>query len=328
MIRPSPGCRRTRAIAFLRRPVPRLNVSANLDVPSLIESDDLRFLRDLTVVGPGVDTKSLQHVGAQGIVLQHSTNRVRDWKRRVELLRLAKRPRPKSARVPRVPRVLLAQELGAADLELGSVDHDHVVAGVQVRREGGLVLATQDLGHAARQAAQNLIRGIDHNPIPLQIRGFRRPRFLLTQFRLLSKSLPPMSGPPREPFWAPGADLVLSAPRPPTPDAADLGPPPPAHRRCCAPGLARTLRRPAPARRNRLAAPPSQSRSPAPSHPPARRRSSSWSSRAGRQAAEPLATSRRRRAGRPHATIGRPPGAARPGGLVIRSGSASRWPRS
>src|SRR5713101_2086070 len=264
-MRPSPGCKRTRAIAFLRRPVPRLNVSANLDVPSLIESDDLRFLRDLTVVGSGVDTKSLQHVGAQGVVLQHSTNRVRDWKRRVELLRLAERPRPKSARVPRIPGVLLAQELGAADLDLGSVDHDHVVAGVQVRREGGLVLATQDLGHAARQAAQNLIRGIDHKPIALQIRGFRRPRFLLTQFRLLSKSLPSRSGPPREPFWAPG--------------------------------LARTLRPPVPARRNRLVGPPSRSACLAPLRRPAPRRSSNWSSRAGPPAAAPPATSRRRRAG-------------------------------
>src|SRR5260370_37783470 len=108
-------------MAFLRRPVPRLNVSANLDVPSLIESDDLRLLRDLTVVGSGVNPKSLQHVGAQGVVLQHATNRVRDWKGRVELLRLAKRPRPKSALVPRAPRVLLAQDPAAADLHLGRV---------------------------------------------------------------------------------------------------------------------------------------------------------------------------------------------------------------
>src|SRR5712664_1739437 len=109
---------RTRAIAFLRRPVPRLNVSANLDVPSFIERDDLRLLRDMPVVGSGVDTEPLQHVGAQRVVLQHPTHRVRDWKRRVELLRLAQGPRPKSTGVPRVPGVLLAQELGAADLDL------------------------------------------------------------------------------------------------------------------------------------------------------------------------------------------------------------------
>src|SRR5712691_12499729 len=113
-MRPSPGCKRTRAIAFLRRPVPRLNVSANLDVPSLIERDDLRFLRNMSVVGSGVDTKSLQHVGAQRVPLQHSTHRVRDWKRRVELLSLPKRPRAPSTRVARVPGVFLAQALGAA----------------------------------------------------------------------------------------------------------------------------------------------------------------------------------------------------------------------
>src|SRR3979411_1904048 len=62
---PSPGWMRTRAMAFLRRPVPRLNVSANLDVPSGIERDDLRLLRDVSVVRSGVDAQSLEHVGAQ-----------------------------------------------------------------------------------------------------------------------------------------------------------------------------------------------------------------------------------------------------------------------
>src|SRR2546428_2790823 len=152
VIRPSPGCSRTRAIAFLRRPVPRLKVSANLDVPSGIERDNLGLLRDVPVVGTGVDAESLQHVGAERVPLQHPANRVGDRERRVDLLRLLERALAQPARVTGVPRVLLAQELGAAHLDLGGVDHDHLVSGVQVRGERGLVLAAQDLGHAARQA--------------------------------------------------------------------------------------------------------------------------------------------------------------------------------
>src|SRR5712691_7310886 len=311
VIRPSPGCRRTRAIAFLRRPVPRLNVSANLDVPSGIERDDLRLLRDVPVVGPRVDAKSLEHVGAQRVPLQHAPHCVGDRERRVDVLRLLKRPLAQTTRVSRVPRVLLAEQLGAADLDLGGVDHDHVVAGVQVGGERGLVLAAQDLGHTARQAAQNLVRGVDHKPITLQIRGFRRPRLLLTHSSPLehapcarpapSKSLPSMSDPPRGPFSAPTADLALAAP-------------PPAHPRCCGPGLGGTLPPPAPARRNRLAAPPSPSASRAPGRLAARRPSSSWSSRAGPQAAAPPSTSRRHRAWCSHASIALARGRAWPGG--------------
>src|SRR6267143_5541737 len=89
VILPSPGWMRTRAMAFLRRPVPRLNKSANLDVPSRIERDHLRLLRDMLVLGSRVDTKALQHVGAQRVPLQHPAHRVGDWERRVELLRAA-----------------------------------------------------------------------------------------------------------------------------------------------------------------------------------------------------------------------------------------------
>src|SRR5579864_1292667 len=78
VIRPSPGCSRTRATAFLRRPVPRLIVSANLDVPLLVERDRLRLLSGVSVVGAGVDPETREHVGAQRVVLQHPAHRVGD----------------------------------------------------------------------------------------------------------------------------------------------------------------------------------------------------------------------------------------------------------
>src|SRR5438270_275375 len=148
VMRPSPGCSRTRATAFLRRPVPRLNVSANLDVPLLIERDRLRLLRGVPVVGPGVDAKPGEHVGSERVVLQHPADRVRDRERRVELLRLAERTAPQPARIAGVPRVDLRRRLGAGDLDPRRIDDDHVVAAVEVRRVRGLVLALQDLRHA------------------------------------------------------------------------------------------------------------------------------------------------------------------------------------
>src|SRR5438309_3141028 len=292
VILPSPGWMRTRAIAFLRRPVPRLKISAKLDVPSRIECDDLRLLRHVAVVGTGVDAKSLQHVGAQGVPLQHPADGVGHRKRWVQILRALQRALAQAARVPGVPRVFLARELGAADLDLGGVDDDDMVAGVQVRGERGLVLAAQDLGHAARQAAEHLVRGIDHKPIALQVRGFRRPRFLLAHlFKSLSKSLPSKSGPRRGLFSAPSAGLWPAAPPPPIAEACALCPPPPPPPRCRAQGPGRILRPPAPARRSPLAVPPSQRASRAPVSTPARRPSSSSSSRACRQAAAPPSTS-------------------------------------
>src|SRR5437879_7495443 len=314
---------RTLAIAFLRRPVPRLKISAKLDVPSRIECDDLRLLCHVAVVGTGVDAKSLQHVGAWRVPLQHAADGVGHGERRVEILRPLKGALAQASGVAGVRRVFLAQELAAADLDLGGVDHDHMVAGVQVRGERGLVLAAQDFGHAARQAAEDLVRGIDHKPITLQIRGFRRPRLLLAHFKLLSKSLPSRSAPREGLFSAPGAGLWLGAPRPPTAVACALGPPPPARLRCRAPGLGGIPRPPAPARRSPLAAPLSRNASRARVSAQARRPSSSWSSRACRPAAAPPSTSPQRRAWRAYASTGLVRERAWPGGPGSGNDSAA-----
>src|SRR5439155_16014856 len=105
--RPSPGCNRTRAIAFLRRPVARFIVSANLDVSFFVEAQRLRLLGLVSVLRACVDAKALQHIGSQGVALQHAAHGGRDGKRRVDLLRLLQGAPPQTAGVTRVPRVLL-----------------------------------------------------------------------------------------------------------------------------------------------------------------------------------------------------------------------------
>src|SRR5256885_3302718 len=84
--RPSPGCRRTRAIAFFRRPVPRFRVSANLHVSFVVEGQDLRLLRAVAVLGACVDAKALQHIGSQRVALQHAAYRGHHRERRIQLL--------------------------------------------------------------------------------------------------------------------------------------------------------------------------------------------------------------------------------------------------
>src|ERR1043166_556666 len=145
---PSPGCRRTRAIAFFRRPVPRFIVSANLHVSFRIECDDFRLLRNVTMVGPGVDAKALQHIGSQCVALQHAAHGGPHRERGVQLLGALERALAEGAGVARVPRVFLRLHLGAGDLHLGGIDHHDVVAAVQVRRERRLVLAAQARAHA------------------------------------------------------------------------------------------------------------------------------------------------------------------------------------
>src|SRR5579864_4650631 len=146
--RPSPGEMRTRAIAFFLRPVPRFSVSANLHVPLFVETQRLRLLRRVPVLRAGVHAKALQHIRAEGVALQHSLDRGGHREGRIDLLRLLQRPLAQTAGVSAVTRVLLGLHFGPGHLDLGRVDHHDVVAAVQVRREGRLVLATQDRGHA------------------------------------------------------------------------------------------------------------------------------------------------------------------------------------
>src|ERR1700737_1860197 len=120
--RPSPGCKRTRAIAFFRRPVPRFSSSANLHVSFCVERDRLRFLRLVTVVRPRDDPKALQHIGSQGVPLQHSTHGGHDRERGINVLRALQRSGAKAARISRVARVQLGLGLGPGDLHLGGVN--------------------------------------------------------------------------------------------------------------------------------------------------------------------------------------------------------------
>src|SRR6266699_1798200 len=126
---------RTRATAFLRRPVPRRNKSANLQVSLLVEGQGLRLLCLVPMLGTGVDTKTGEHIRTEGVALEHPLHRVGQREGRVDLLGALQGTRPQATGVAAVVRVLLVAELGARHLDLGGVDHHYVVTGVQVWRE-------------------------------------------------------------------------------------------------------------------------------------------------------------------------------------------------
>src|SRR2546427_249220 len=228
-------------------------LSANLQVSFCIEGQDLRFLCRMSVVRARVDAKALQHIGSQRVPLQHSAHRGRHRERRIELLGFLERALAQAARVARVPRVHLGLELAARDLDFGRIDDHDVVAGVEVRRERGLVLAAQDCRHARGKAAEHLVRRIHDKPLTLQIRGFRRPRLLFAH-RFLSKSLPSTSAHRREPCGAPCGGPPPAGPPPPPPARAPPRPPPPPRRPWTAPPPAASTPPPPPTAPPRLPA--------------------------------------------------------------------------
>ena len=70
-----------------------------------------------------------------------------------------------AARVVRVGRVGLRVPLLAGEPDLLGIDDDDELAGVDVRRVFGAVLAAQDVGDLDRQPADDLVGGVDDEPI-------------------------------------------------------------------------------------------------------------------------------------------------------------------
>jgi hypothetical protein len=67
--------------------------------------------------------------------------------------------------------------LVAGQGDLGGVDDDDEVATVDVRREGGLVLAAEQRRNGHGEATEHDVGGIDHMPVPgdlARLRAVRR----------------------------------------------------------------------------------------------------------------------------------------------------------
>src|SRR5690606_20102806 len=72
-----------------------------------------------------------------------------------------------TARVARVTIVFLVVSFGAGNNDIGSVDHDNVVAGVNVRGEFWLVFSTQATCDFAGHTPEDLALCVDNVPVTL-----------------------------------------------------------------------------------------------------------------------------------------------------------------
>ena len=75
--------------------------------------------------------------------------------------------------------VLLALGVIAGELDFGSVDHDDVVAAIDVRGVDGLIFAHEDDRKLGSKAAKRDIRGIDEEPVALDRLFLRHGRLTL-----------------------------------------------------------------------------------------------------------------------------------------------------
>jgi hypothetical protein len=117
------------------------------------------------VVGRFVDLELVEHVPTEHVLRQHALDRLLDGEGRLARQQVAVALAPEPAGNARVVVVVLLVELVARELDLGRVDHDDEVAGVDVGRVLGLVLAREHARDAAREAAEGLALGVDHEPL-------------------------------------------------------------------------------------------------------------------------------------------------------------------
>src|SRR6266566_2699703 len=108
---------------------------------------------------------------------EHPPHRFLDHALRVFREQALERREPLVPHVTGVVEVLLLVELAPGESDALGVHHYDAIATVHVRRERGLVLAAQNLRHAAREPAERLPGGVHHEPAAIDVRGFEREGF-------------------------------------------------------------------------------------------------------------------------------------------------------
>lgn len=119
----------------------------------------------MIVLCANVDVNVAEELVAKTVLREHALDSVLDELAGILLEDLASGLVMTATGVTRVRIDNLARELVASEADLVGIDDDDIVAAVYMRREVGLVLATDDLRNLRGEAAEDLIRSVDEQPL-------------------------------------------------------------------------------------------------------------------------------------------------------------------
>src|SRR5258708_5034255 len=121
------------------------------------------------MVRPGIDLQLAQLLSAETVVREHALDGAPDDLLRSSGEQMAEGLLLEALWVAAVPAVELALELVAGHRDLRRIQHDDVIARVQVGLVRGLVLAHEDVRDARGEAAECLVRRVHDVPASLDL---------------------------------------------------------------------------------------------------------------------------------------------------------------
>ena len=138
----------------------------------MLERERLRLLGRMRMGRAGVHLELLQHLAAETVLRQHAADGTTNAFGGLGAQQIAVGLRPDATGVTRVVVDEHLVALVRREDDLVGVDHDDVIAGVDVGRERGLVLAAQQSGHLGRDATEHQPVSIDDIPASFDLAGF------------------------------------------------------------------------------------------------------------------------------------------------------------
>jgi hypothetical protein len=124
------------------------------------------------VLGTGVNLEFAIEGAAEAVVRDHATDGAFDEKLRAALTACTESLGFVTTDESREAHVGLGDFLFAADGDLGGVEDNDEVAGVNMRSEDGFVFSAKEIGGLNGDAAERLAGGVDDPPVALHLFGF------------------------------------------------------------------------------------------------------------------------------------------------------------
>jgi len=116
------------------------------------------------VLCAAIHLEFLDHGVTEWALGQHALDGLLECAARVLGLHVAEVGCSDTAGIARVTVIHFVDGLGASHFELGSIDDDDEVTGVDVRRVNGLVFAAQTESNFAGYSSEDLVGRVNHKP--------------------------------------------------------------------------------------------------------------------------------------------------------------------